>query len=266
MFNFITRRPFWINLLFIIAIVTVMIFIFLELLGKITRHGQYLTVPSVINKTTDEAVKLLESKGFEVVIQDSVYIDTARKGIVIKQLPDPNSTVKVNRTVILTVNRITMPLVDMPTLNGKTLQYAVEILKRTHLQLGDTIYRVDFMKGSVLEQKFKGNVVLPGAKIPWGSKIDLVIGSGLADTRIMVPYLVGLTLGEAKLLLEQNGIGLAAVIADPGVTDTLAAFVYKQNPPKFTEDKVPVYIQSGQLMDLWVSPVIKVQRDTSITQ
>ena len=266
MFTFITRRPFWVNLLFIIALVMLMIFIFLELLSKITHHGEYLTVPSVINKTTSEAIRLLEAKGFEVIIQDSVYIDTARKGIVIKQLPDPNSTVKVNRTVMLTVNRLTLPLVDMPSLNGKTLQYALDILNRTHLTLGDTIFRADFMKGSVLEQQYRGNAILPGAKLPWGSKIDLVIGSGLADIRIMVPSLLGLTLGEAKLILEQNGIGLAAVIADPGVRDTLAAYVYKQNPPKFTEDKVPVYIQSGQLMDLWVSPVIKTPKDSTITE
>ncbi|MEO7263555.1 MAG: PASTA domain-containing protein [Ferruginibacter sp.] len=266
MFKFITHRPLWVNILFIVGLVLLMIFIFLEFLGRITHHGLYLTVPSVINKPTAEAIRFLESKGFEVIIQDSVYIDTAKRGIVIKQLPDPNSTVKINRTVLLTVNRLTLPFVDMPALQGKTLQYALDILKRTHLELGDTIYRADFMKGSVLEQKYNGNVILPGAKLPWGSKVDLIIGSGLADIRIMVPSLIGLTLGEAKLILEQNGIGLAAVIADPGVKDTLAAFVYKQNPPKFTEEKVPVYIQSGQLMDLWVSPVKKAPVDSTIIQ
>ncbi|MEO7444083.1 MAG: PASTA domain-containing protein [Ferruginibacter sp.] len=265
MFKFITRRPLWLNLLFIIGLVLLMIFIFLQLLGKITRHGEYLTVPSVLNQTTETAIKSLEAKGFEVVVQDSVFIDTLKKGIVLKQLPDPNSTVKINRVVFLTVNRITLPMVDMPTLNGKTLQYALEILGRTHLKLGDTLYRPDFMKGSVLEQQFKGNVVFPGAKIPWGSSIDLVIGSGLADTRIRVPSLTGLTLAEAKLLLEQNGIGLAAVIAEPDVVDSLSAFVYKQNPPKMTEDKLPVYIQSGQLMDLWISKEMKVLKDSTHT-
>ena len=266
MFRFITHRPFWVNLLFIIGLVLLMIFIFLELLGRITHHGQYLTVPSVINRTTAEAVKLLEDKGFVVVIQDSVYIDSARKGIVLKQLPDANSTVKVNREVMLTVNRITLPLVDMPALQGKTFQFATDLLKRNHLKVGDTTYRTDFMKGSILEQKINGNVILPGAKIPWGSRIDLIIGSGLADTRILVPSLLGLTLGEARLLLEENGIGLAAIIADAGTTDTVMAYVYKQNPPRYTEDRQPVYIQSGQLMDVWVSPVMKTPKDSTLPQ
>lgn len=262
MFKFITHRPLWVNILFIAALLFLMIFIFLQLLGKITRHGEYLTVPSVLEKTTDQAIKLLESKGFEVVVQDSVFIDSLKRGIVIKQLPDPNSTVKINRMVFLTVNRVTLPLVDMPTLNGKTLQYALEILRRTHLKLGDTLYKPDFMKGSVLEQQYDGTVVMPGAKVPWGSSIDLVIGSGLADTRILVPGLTGLTLQEAKILLEENGIGLAAIIADPDVQDSASAFVYRQNPPRLTENKLPVYIQSGQLMDLWISKEKRVLTDS----
>jgi hypothetical protein len=99
MFKFITKQPFWVNLVAAIAIALLIIFIFLKMLGIITRHGKYLTVPSVIGKNTEESVKFLESKGFDVIIQDSVYVDSAKKGIVLKQLPDPNSTVKINRTV-----------------------------------------------------------------------------------------------------------------------------------------------------------------------
>ena len=263
MFKFITHRPFWVNLLAIIVLVVIIIYLLLKMLGGITNHGEYLTVPSVVGKTTEEAVKFLESKGFEVEIQDSVYVDTAKMGIVLKQLPDPNSTVKINRSVYLTVNRVTLPMVDMPSLQGKTLNYALEILKRSHLVLGDTTYKPDFMMGSVLEQSYKGNAILSGAKLPWGSRVDLVIGGGLADTRMMVPDLLGMTLGEAKAVLEANGLQLAGTIVDADVRDTLAAYIYKQNPPRFTEEKEVVYIQSGQLMDVWVSKEIKVLKDTT---
>ena len=119
MFQKIKEKPFWVHLLIIFAIVALLLFSVLQLLGIITKHGEYLTVPSVTNKPTAEAVKLLESKGFDVVIQDSVYTDTAKMGIVLKQFPEPNSTVKVNRTVLLTVNRVTLPMIDMPALQGK---------------------------------------------------------------------------------------------------------------------------------------------------
>ena len=263
MFKFITSRPMWMNVVLALSIVIVVLFSLLQLLGSITHHGQYLTVPSVVGIPTKDAIKMLEDKGFDVVIQDSVYTDTAKKGIVLKQLPDPNSTVKINRTVQLTVNRNTLPLIDMPSLEGKTFNFAMEVLRRSHLILGDTVFRPDFMKGSVLDQLYKGQHIDGGTKLPWGSPIDLVIGDGLKNEKILVPNLVGLTYAEAKTMLEEAGILVGAVVPDPGTKDTLNAFIWKQSPPRLDELNEPVYIQSGQLMDLWVAPEMKVPRDTT---
>ena len=156
MFKFITNRPFWVNLLAAIVIAFLFLFLFLKMLGLITRHGAYLKVPAVTGMKTDEAVKLLEKQGFDVHIQDSVFTDTAARGIVLKQLPDPDATVKINRTVFITVNRLVPPMIDMPRLEGQNLSFALKILERSHLKLGDTIYKPDFMMGSVLEQQYKG--------------------------------------------------------------------------------------------------------------
>ena len=183
MFQKIKEKPFWVHVLIIIGLVVILLFGFLQLLGIITKHGDYLTVPAVVNTSTADAVKLLESKGFDVVIRDSVYTDTAKMGIVLKQFPDANSTVKVNRVVMLTVNRVTLPMVDMPALEGKSLNYAMEILSRSHLVLGDTTFRNDYAQGAVLEQHFKGSLVKSGDKVPWGSHIDLIVGAGLSENR-----------------------------------------------------------------------------------
>ncbi len=267
MFKFITHRPFWVNLLVAFGLLLLILFGVLQMLGMITRHGEYLTVPSVTGKNTQEAVKLLEKNGFDVTILDSVYVDTAKMGTVLKQFPEANSTVKVNRSVLLTVNRVTLPMVEMPSLQGKSLNYALEILKRSHLQLGDTSFKPDFMMGSVLEQKFKGSPIVSGAKVLWGSRIDLVIGAGLANQNIPVPDLTGMTFGEAKAILEEDGISLGALIADAGVRDTSAAFIYKQSPARFSEGldnaKQLNYIQSGQLMDIWISVERKNLSDSS---
>ncbi len=253
MFRFITSKPFWFNLIVAAIFAFLLFFTILQLLGSITNHGEYLKVPSVLGKKTADAIKDLEAKGFDVVIQDSVYTDTAKKGIVLKQLPDPNSTVKVNRTILLTVNRVTLPLVDMPALEGKSLSFAIDILKRSHLVLGDTIFRPDFMRGSVIEQQFRGDKIVSGSKLPWGSAVDLVIGSGLKDSLMLVPDLVGKTFSEASVILQESGILLGAVVADPGITDTAAAFIWRQVPPTKDDQNEPIQIKSGQLIDLWIS-------------
>jgi beta-lactam-binding protein with PASTA domain len=261
-FSFITNKPFWVNLLVAVVLTFAIFFGILQLLGVITNHGEYLKVPSVMGKNTNEAIKYLEDKGFDVVIQDSVYTDTAKMGIVLKQLPDPNSTVKINRTILLTVNRITLPLIDMPALEGKTLNFALEILRRSHLKLGDTIFQPDFMKGSVISQQFRRDKIAPGSKLPWGSAVDLVVGSGLNEEPIPVPDLSGLTYEEAKILLEEQGILLGAVFPDPDVTDTLSAFVWKQIPPVKNEQKEIIFIKPGQLIDLWLSLQRKLPEDS----
>lgn len=262
MFKFITNRPFWVNFLAAVLLAFLLIFLMLQLLGWITKHGDYLTVPAVKGKNTGESIKLLESKGFEVVIQDSIYTDSMPRGIVLKQLPDANATVKVNRTVYLTVNRYVPPMISMPQLEGKSLLFAMELLQRNHLRVGDTSYKADFMKGSILEQRYNGTRIEPGAKVRWGSKISLVIAGGLNEVQMMVPDLLGLTYAQAKAQLEQSGIIIGAVIADADVRDTAAAFVYRQTPPRYNEERRAQYIRSGQLMDLYLSPVLLTPRDS----
>lgn len=259
MFKFITSKPLWVNFLAAVVLAFLLIFLMLQLLGWITKHGDYLTVPEVTKKDSQQAIKLLESKGFDVVIQDSVYTDSLPRGAVLKQLPDANATVKINRTVFLTINRYTPPLIIMPQLEGKSLSFALDLLARNHLQLGDTVYKPDFMKGSILEQQYKGAKILAGAKIKWGSKITLVIAGGLNEQQMMVPDLIGLTFAQAKTQLELIGVNIAGIIADGVIKDTSAAFIYKQNPERFDDEKRPKYIRPGQLMDLYISPVMVVR-------
>ena len=241
-------------------------FLFLKMLGWITKHGEYLKVPAVTGMKTSEAIKLLEKQGFEVYIQDSIFTDTAARGIVLKQLPDPDATVKINRTVFITVNRLIPPMIDMPQLEGQSFSSALKILERVHLKLGDTIYRPDFMSGSVLEQRYNGVKIAEKTKIQWGSRITLVIGAGVENELMPVPSLIGMTYSEAKAYLEESGIGIGAVIPDGILTDTASAFVYKQRPETVDANKQPVFIQSGQLMDIWISQVMKLPPDSIVVK
>jgi beta-lactam-binding protein with PASTA domain len=265
MFKFITNKPFWVNLLVAGIFGFFIIFSLLQLLGWITRHGEYLTVPAVTGKNTQDAIKLLEGKGFEVVIQDSVFTDTAIRGAVLKQLPDANATVKINRMVFITVNRYIPPMISMPSLEGKPLNFALDILERSHLKLGDTIFKPDYMKGAVIEQVYNGNRIPAGAKVQWGSKITLLISSGLGESMMMVPDLTGLTYAEAKEQIDSLGLILNPV-PDAEVRDTLSAFIYRQYPTRFDEEKKIKYIRSGMMMDIWLSPVMKQADSTTVNE
>jgi beta-lactam-binding protein with PASTA domain len=258
MFKFITHRPLWLNLLTGLLLAVVIFFIFVFSLNWLTHHDESKKVPLVVGKSYEEAKEILDKAGFDIEIQDSIYVDTAKPMKVLKQVPESEEVVKVNRTVYLTINRAVPPMVEMPNLVGFSFRSAEMELKNMGLRVGDTIYRSDFARNTVLEQRYKGDIITPGTKLRMGSSIAFVLGTGVGNEKFVVPILIGMTYGEAKTKLEANGLGIGAIDA-PGIRDTLNAYIWKQNPEKFNEEKKFQYIRTGQLMDVWLQvekPVI----------
>lgn len=251
--RYLTSRPLWVNILFAITAVLLILLVFMLSLNWLTQHGVSRTVPMVKGKTLDQVTALLEKDDFEVVVQDSVYYDSLPPLMVIKQVPEAGAVVKVNRTIYVTVNRAVAPDIDMPNLVGYSFRNAEMVLKNQGLVLGDTTFRPDFAKHSVLQQLYNGNPIAAGAKVKIGSRIDLVLGTGIGDEDMPVPQLLGMTYPEARSLLESQGIILGAVVPNPDVRDTASAFVYRQVPPAFNEDGRRYRIRPGQMIDMWLS-------------
>lgn len=249
MFKFITHRPLWINILTGIALAAIIFFIFLFSLNWCTNHNQSRTVPAVLGKTYDEAADILEKAGFEVQIQDSIYTDTTEPLRVLKQVPEADEMVKVNRTVYLTINRAIAPLVEVPNMKSFSYRSAEMALKNAHLQIGQISYKPDFAKDAVLEMLYEGKSIEPMTKIPMGSKISLVLGNGLGDTPLPVPSLIGKTYCEAKPILDNLGLEFGVILA-PGITDTCNAYIFWQNPNRYDDERKLRIIRPGQLIDI----------------
>ena len=138
MFKFITHRPLWLNILVGFLLALVIFFIFIFSLNWFTHHDQSKTVPQCTGKSFEEAKEILEKAGFEVEIQDSIYVDTAKPLKVLKQVPEADEVVKVNRTVYLTINRAVPPMIEMPNIVGYSFRSAEMELKNMNLNVGDT--------------------------------------------------------------------------------------------------------------------------------
>jgi beta-lactam-binding protein with PASTA domain len=245
-----TGKPLWIHILTGIGIALLLVVVFLQSLHWITRHDKTLTIPAVTGKSYADARQILESKGFEVELQDSIYNDTAKPLSVLRQFPDAEAIVKVNRTVYLTINKAIAPLIEMPNLEGLSFRSAEIAMIQYGLKLEDTLYRTDFAKNSVLEQQYKGERIKAGTKIPQGSPVLLVLGSGLGHEDFSVPDLVGLNYNDAKVLLESNGLNVGTVI--PAIDPN--AYVGRQSPEHSTPDGRVNRIRQGQSVDLWLQP------------
>ena len=263
MFSFITKRSLWLNILFAIVLLFLAMLIFLLSLNWITHHGKILTIPSVTGKSIGEAKKQLEGQGFDVVIQDSLYIDTMAPLKVIKQIPDADDVVKINRTVYLTINRAVPPQVDMPNLVGLSYRSAAIVLKQYGLKVGDTSSRPDFAKSSVLNQLYNGQDIKPGTKITMASAVSLVLGAGIADVNMSVPDLVGLSYADAKVMMEGTGLAFGSRVFQSDVKDSLSAYIYKQSPGHLDEDRKVSRIHLGQMIDIWLQVEKPVKDSTA---
>lgn len=264
MFKYLFRQPFLINFFVGITLSVAIVLLFVSSLDRITHHGDAKTVPLVKGKNILQVTDLLDEKGFDMVIQDSVYVDSLPPSVVIKQVPEADAVVKVNRTVYVTVNRVVPPLVDMPNLIGYSYRNAEMVLSNMGLKMGDTTFRPDFAKNSVLDQLSNGKPIAPGTKVRMGTTVSLVIGNGIGNVNIPVPKLLGLTYNEAKILTEAQGLLIGAVIPDPGVTNNDNAYVYKQNPNPKTPNNYQLRIRPGQMIDVWLSLDPPVTDSTNI--
>ena len=255
MFDFITKKPLWVNLIASVVVAILLFGLFLLSLGWLTDHGKAATVPSLTGKSLEEVKRVLDSTGFEWEVQDSVYVDSISPLQIVKQFPDADEVVKANRTIFLIVRSVEPPLVEMPNLIGYSFRNAVVVLKTMDLKVGDTLFRPDFARNAVLEQRMNGQLITPGTKIKKGSSITLVLGDGIGDQPIPVPALVGLNYLEAKVLLDSAGLSFGAIVLESGVQDTASAWIYKQIPEKLNEDKALQTIRPGQLIDIWLQAV-----------
>lgn len=270
MFKFITEKPLWVNILTGLGLILVLILLFFGSLEWITGYGKYEKVPAVSGQHILAAQKMLEDKGFEVVIQDSVYIDTVARQAVVRQSPEADAMVKQGRTIYLTVNRVVPPQVEMPNLAGFSIKSAEMYLQSLGLKLGFVTYKPDIARNAVLEQLINDQPVKPGTKIPIGSVINFVLGSGVGTGELDVPDLVGQRLADARAFLATISVNIGSIIAIGPISDSAAAYVVKQNPDLYSGslgpagERLPNKIRQGQMMDLYISETAPV-KDTTRT-
>ncbi|MDE3235750.1 MAG: PASTA domain-containing protein [Bacteroidota bacterium] len=227
------------------------------MLDWITAHGKYEKVPAVTGQNIDAAKVMLLNKGFNVEVSDSVYDNSVGGLAVVRQSPDADAMVKHGRTIYLTINRASAPQVEMPNLVGFSIRSAQMYLQTLGLKMGDTTYKPDIARNAVLQQLYNGNDVKPGTKLPVGSIVSFVLGSGVGSGEIIVPDLVGLTLAQARSQLATFNVNIGSVVALDAVKDSANAFVVKQNPALYTEtepgQKTINKIRPGQVIDVYIS-------------
>lgn len=230
-FKFLKSRVLIFNLLAIVGLTLSILFVINTWLNGYTNHGSSLSVPDIRGMRVEKATEFLTGKNLRYKIADSSIFDMNKPaGTIIEQDPHPKEKVKENRTIYLTITRSTPPGVRMPDLMDVSLKQAEAILKSYGLIRGQLIYVPDMARNSVLNAMVKGDTIATGTEIPQGTLVDLVLGDGFGNTKILVPDLFGLHLEEAIFTIKASSLNIGALIFDESVVDSSLAKVYRQIP------------------------------------
>lgn len=250
LFRFLKSKTFWANLV-VAIIVCVLIFWGVNAwLDSYTRHGENVKVPTLTRLSYQEALeKLEEQELIGEILDTSEFTTEYPRGSVIEQYPEAGSLVKEGRSIRLTINPGKPRKIEMPQLIEKTKRRAIYDLESKGFEVGELSYVPYIGKDVVVDLKVNGKSVKEKEKFDKGTVVNLVLGQGLGDTKIKMPYLRFLTLEEAKDLLLETSLNLGSVGYDPDLQDTSLALVYKQYPNPSLKASVSV----GAEVDIWLT-------------
>jgi beta-lactam-binding protein with PASTA domain len=229
--EFLKSRTFFLHLLLSSVVALLLVVGVYFWLDRFTKHGETVLVPELRNIPFSRIESQLEGTMFNYEIADSsVFLLDKLPGTIIDQDPAPGQSVKVGRTIYVTVTRKLPPQVKIPHLTDVSKRQAEAILMSYGLRSGDVIYEPDVAKDVVLGLRYKGRELRVGDEVPKGSSIDLVLGDGKGNTETGIPVLIGLTLDEARFVLDASGLMAGEIDFDETVRDTNLARVFKQDP------------------------------------
>jgi eukaryotic-like serine/threonine-protein kinase len=250
--NFILSKLFLKNLGYAIVIIVGAVLVLLIWMNFYTRHGQARPVPNFIGLTMEQTSKLAKKSRLRYQVIDSIYTTIVPRGCIAEQNPNPGFKVKKWRNVVLTINAFHPEMVAMPNLVDLPKRQAIMLVESSGLEIGLLKYRPDVSIDVVIDQQFNGKNINTGDSLQKGSVIDLILGKGYSNQRTPVPNLLGMRLEPAKDKILGSSLNLGTFEYDNTIkkgTDTINAFVYKQNP----EFKNDATLQLGYPIYLWLT-------------
>ena len=178
-------RPLWIRVLInlgIMALVAIAIaWGAMMWLDVWTDHGDVVVVPEVKGLSYPDAADRLQTDKLIVELADSIYDTRTAPGTVLEQNPKKGTKVKPGRVVFVTINAFSPKTVTIPSLNDISLRQARSILEGLGIKNIKERRVVSEFKDLVLDVKYNGVRLAPGARVPVTGTIELEVGEGLPE-------------------------------------------------------------------------------------
>jgi eukaryotic-like serine/threonine-protein kinase len=244
--NFLKSKSFFMHLGIAILSVILLIWLTIQVLKFYTQHGDEYEVQDFTGIQYENLSETDMKGDFQFIVIDSVYDDHFNKGEVVLQDPLPGSKVKSGRKIYITIVASQPEMVLMPNLVDLSLRQALNELKAHSLKLEKLEFVTNFAKNAVLAQRIEGDTIEAGTNILKGTPVELVLGKGLDNEKIEVPFLIGMTETEAIKKINTSSLNVGYLKYLDG-RDKIHSRVYEQQPRAIDNTKV----EFGTYIDLW---------------
>ena len=166
------------NLAAMVAVIIVLCFCVKCGLASYTHHGEAVLVPNLTGVELKDAIEQLEKEGLFVVANDTGYVKQMPADAILTQTPGAGTNVKKGRTIYVTINSKSSPMLAIPDLIENSsyreaqarltaMGFVLTEPKRVEGE-GDWVYGI--MAG--------GRSLQTGDRIHSGTMLTLVIGNG----------------------------------------------------------------------------------------
>ncbi len=147
-------------------------------LGVYTLHGEEEEVPNVQNMDVSSAITILEGRGLQCEVVDSIFHRNARKGAVVEQYPKAGSMVKAGRKIYLTINARSVQMVALPQARDLSVRQARVSLESAEFVIDSVVYKPSQFRDLVLAVYCNGKEVRDGERLPINSHLVIWAGNG----------------------------------------------------------------------------------------
>lgn len=180
-----------------------------------------VTVPDLTGRSRGSAERAIERLGLEVQRGQPIANPRMRRGRVLMQTPLPGEEVPRGSTVRIVLSSGPEMRV-VPSIRELGRTDAIGLLQRFGFQVA--IRRVQHRSE---ENSLIGTIPEAGKQAPVGGRVVIVVSNG--PPRVMVPSVLGLMPGDARVRLQAVGLSLGRVSYDPFSADS-AGTVIAQTP------------------------------------
>ena len=147
-----------------------------------THHGEAIRVPDIRYKNINDATRILDDAGLEIVVSDTGYVRSFPADCILEQTPAFGEVVKSGHIIYVTINSNHSPRITIPdVIDNSSLREAMAKLTAMGFKLGSPEYipgEEDWVYGILV----KGRHVVAGDKVSIDDVLIIQVGNGQRDT------------------------------------------------------------------------------------